>query len=154
MHKRDINVVLRCSFTCFIPVHTYRLNTRIVIIFMPSHYPSPIPSRISSHPTNKMRIFASIVTVAGLVAVASADINACPSRALLHTRGGGFFDKLDAKISSWTKSGNDVRTKVVRNARHQQQCQSAEEDLFCLHLTHFYPRLFFPPGYGQGLQVD
>eukprot|EP00624_Nannochloropsis_granulata_P006754 evm.model.NODE_51261_length_21574_cov_29.278948.1 len=55
-----------------------------------------------------MRVFASIVTMAGLVVVASADINACPSSALLNTRGGGFFDKLDAKISSMTKSSNDV----------------------------------------------
>jgi hypothetical protein len=100
-----------------------------------------------------MRVFASIVTVAGLVAVASADLNnACPSSALLNARGGGFFDKLDAKISSMTKSSNDVRSQggmpsnqVVRNARHQSKRLegAAEEDLFCLPTDAFTPP--FPP---------
>lgn len=103
-----------------------------------------------------MRVFASIVTVAGLVAVASADLNnACPSSALLNTRGGGFFDKLDAKISSVTKSSNDVRSQggrpsnqVVRNARHQSAVSKRlegadEEDLFCLSTDAFTPP--FPP---------
>lgn len=57
-----------------------------------------------------MRVFASILTVTALIAACvSAEAHACPSGALLSTRGGGFFDKLDAKISSVTKSSSEVR---------------------------------------------
>ena len=79
-----------------------------------------------------MRVSASILTVALVACAASADINnACPSSTLLNTRGGGFFDKLDAKISSVTTSSNEVchmggrlSNQVVRNGRHQG-CRSA-----------------------------
>jgi len=79
-----------------------------------------------------MRVSASILTVALVACAASADINACPSSTLLNTRGGGFFDKLDAKISSVTKSSNEVcnmakgvSNQVVRNGRHQHRlCRS------------------------------
>ena len=58
-----------------------------------------------------MRVLFSLAALTGLVALVAADQTGCPS-SLLSVRGGGFFDKLDAKISSVTKSGNDVRTHI------------------------------------------
>jgi hypothetical protein len=150
-----------CLFCCLMLTPPCLCFALLIHVFRPLSQPkahalsnlfSPFPTTTPA-PPKIMRVFASIVTVAGLVAVASADLNnACPSSALLNTRGGGFFDKLDAKISSVTKSSNNVRSQggmpsnqVVRNARHQsKRLEGAdEEDLFCLPTDAFTPP--FPP---------
>jgi len=95
-----------CLFLFCLPTPHANINTRIHNLLSPS--PQPLPTSSPPHTTTTMRVSASILTVALVACAASADINACPSSTLLKTRGGGFFDKLDAKISSVTKGSNEV----------------------------------------------
>ncbi|EWM29949.1 hypothetical protein Naga_100247g5 [Nannochloropsis gaditana] len=82
-----------------------------------------------------MRSFASFGTVATLLVVSvagiAANINTCTSNSLLNIRGGGFFEKLDSKISSWTKSGDeaiDRASKAVDSASDRTKNKIDETD--------------------------
>lgn len=60
----------------------------------------------------KMRVLLSVTALLALAATlaASAHTPTPTTQCLLAKRGGGFFSKLEDKITSVTKSGTDVRT--------------------------------------------
>ncbi len=55
-----------------------------------------------------MRVVLSVTALLALVAALAAADKAPQCQGLLSTRGGGFFSKLEDKITSVTKSGTDV----------------------------------------------
>lgn len=57
-----------------------------------------------------MRVLLSVTALLALAATLASATTAPTTQCLLAKRGGGFFSKLEEKITSVTKSGTDVRT--------------------------------------------